>query len=224
MKSSGIGPLHRGSRSEAGGGRGPAQPLAAAAAARGHAAGGRAEEHHDDRSHRRGQDRDRPPAGQAHRRPFPQGRGDQYTEVGYYGRDVESMVRELVENAIGLVRRRSGTASRRRPSGARGAAVGSALRPRPASDADAEGRHASATSGRGEKMRAKLAAGELDKRRVEITVEQKAVPMMFTGMGMEQMDVDLQGDVREDHAQAHSRREMTVREARKVLFEQEARR
>ena len=42
-------------------------------------------------------------------------------------------------------------------------------------------------------MRAMLAAGELDQRRVELTIEQKAVPMMLTGMGMEQMDIDLQG-------------------------------
>ena len=42
-------------------------------------------------------------------------------------------------------------------------------------------------------MRAMLAAGELEERTVELTVEQKATPMMFTGMGMEQMDIDLQG-------------------------------
>ena len=44
-----------------------------------------------------------------------------------------------------------------------------------------------------EKMRAMLAAGELDQRRVELHVEQRAVPMMLTGVGMEQMDIDLQG-------------------------------
>ena len=50
--------------------------------------------------------------------PFIKVEATKYTEVGYYGRDVESMVRELVENAIGLVRRRSWSASSRRPSGA----------------------------------------------------------------------------------------------------------
>src|SRR5439155_26616519 len=44
-----------------------------------------------------------------------------------------------------------------------------------------------------EKMRKMLAAGDLDQRKVEITTEHKAQPMMFTGMGMENMDVDLQG-------------------------------
>ena len=42
-------------------------------------------------------------------------------------------------------------------------------------------------------MRAMLAAGELDTRKVELTIEQKATPMMLTGMGMEQVDLDLQG-------------------------------
>ncbi len=67
-----------------------------------------------------------------------------------------------------------------------------------------------------------LAAGAMDERRVEMTVEQKAVPMMFTGMGMEQMDVDLQGMLEKIVPRNTSRREMSVREARRVIFEQES--
>ncbi len=67
-----------------------------------------------------------------------------------------------------------------------------------------------------------LAAGSMDDRRVEMTVEQRAVPMMFTGMGMEQMDVDLQGMLEKIVPRNTSRREMTVREARRVIFEQES--
>ena len=66
-----------------------------------------------------------------------------------------------------------------------------------------------------------LAAGELEQRRVELTVEQKAMPMMFTGMGMEQMDIDLQGMFEKILPKHTIRREMTVAEARQVLFEQE---
>jgi len=72
-----------------------------------------------------------------------------------------------------------------------------------------------------EKMRAKLVTGELDERRVEITLEQRAVPMMFTNLGMEQVDVDLQGMFEKIIPKHTSRREMSVREAREVLFEQE---
>ena len=51
--------------------------------------------------------------------PFIKVEATKYTEVGYYGRDVESMIRELVENAIGLVREAGAReASRPRPSGA----------------------------------------------------------------------------------------------------------
>ena len=73
-----------------------------------------------------------------------------------------------------------------------------------------------------EKMRGMLVAGAMDERRVEMTIEQKAVPMMFTGMGMEQMDVDLQGMLEKIVPRNTSRREMSVREARRVIFEQES--
>src|SRR5207342_1846098 len=62
---------------------------------------------------------------------------------------------------------------------------------------------------------------ELENRKVEITIEQKAVPMMFTGMGMEQVDIDLQGMFEKILPKNTSRRELSVAEARKVLFEQE---
>ncbi len=71
-------------------------------------------------------------------------------------------------------------------------------------------------------MRGMLAAGAMDDRHVEMTVEQKAVPMMFTGMGMEQMDVDLQGMFEKILPKNTSRRELTVSEARRVIFEQES--
>jgi ATP-dependent HslUV protease ATP-binding subunit HslU len=70
-------------------------------------------------------------------------------------------------------------------------------------------------------MRAMLAAGDLDSRKVELTIEQKAAPMMLTGMGMEQVDLDLQGMFEKILPKNTTRREMTVTEARRVLFEQE---
>ena len=65
-----------------------------------------------------------------------------------------------------------------------------------------------------EKMRAMLAAGELEERRVELQTEQRAVPMMLTGIGMEQMDIDLQGMFEKILPKHTVRREMTVAEAR----------
>ncbi len=155
--------------------------------------------------------------------PFIKVEASKYTEVGYYGRDVESMVRELVENAIGLVheQERDGIEeeARRRVEGR---LLDLLVPAPPAFDVTPEGPDSPERYERTrEKMRAMLASGEMDQRRVEIQSEQKSVPMMFTGMGMEQMDVDLQGMFEKILPKSSTRREMTVAEARKVLFEQE---
>jgi ATP-dependent HslUV protease ATP-binding subunit HslU len=71
-----------------------------------------------------------------------------------------------------------------------------------------------------EKIRAMLLAGEMEQRNIEITVEQKSAPMMLTNMGAEQMDFDLQGLFEKVMPRNTSQREMTVAEARKVLFEE----
>jgi ATP-dependent HslUV protease ATP-binding subunit HslU len=73
-----------------------------------------------------------------------------------------------------------------------------------------------------EKMRALLAAGALDERRVELTIEHKAMPMMLTGMGVEQVDFDLQGMFEKILPKHSTRRDLSVAEARKVLLEQES--
>ena len=156
--------------------------------------------------------------------PFIKVEATKYTEVGYYGRDVESMVRELVENAIGLVRE---TEQEKVQEEARQRVeqrlVDLLVPPQPAFDASAADSSDSPEryERTREKMKAMLASGEMDNRRVELTTEQRAMPMMFTGMGMEQMDMDLQGMFEKILPKHTSRRELTVVEARKVLFEQE---
>ncbi|HKD37775.1 MAG TPA: ATP-dependent protease ATPase subunit HslU [Pirellulales bacterium] len=155
--------------------------------------------------------------------PFIKVEATKYTEVGYYGRDVESMVRELVENAIGLVRERERKSvedeARKRVEDR----LLDLLAPPPISyDAAADSPQAPDRHERTrEKMRSMLAAGDLDGRKVELTIEQKAVPMMFTGMGMEQVDFDLQGVFEKILPKNTTRREMSVADARRVLFEQE---
>ena len=156
--------------------------------------------------------------------PFIKVEATKYTEVGYYGRDVESMVRDLVENAIGLVRERErksveGEAKQRVEE-----RLLDLLAPRPAVDYDREedGKDSAQQYERTRgKMRAMLAAGELDQRKVELTIEQKAMPIMVGSLGLEQMDMDLQGMFEKILPRTTSRREMTVAQARDVMFEQE---
>jgi ATP-dependent HslUV protease ATP-binding subunit HslU len=155
--------------------------------------------------------------------PFIKVEATKYTEVGYYGRDVESMVRELVENAITLVtereRKNVEEDAKRRVS----ERLIDLLAPTPPSyDTSADGPDSAQRHERTrEKMRAMLAAGELEQRKVELSIEQKAVPMMLTGMGMEQVDFDLQGMFEKILPKNTIRREVTVGEARKILFDHE---
>ncbi|MGE0759226.1 MAG: ATP-dependent protease ATPase subunit HslU [Pirellulaceae bacterium] len=169
--------------------------------------------------------------------PFLKVEATKYTEVGYYGRDVESMVRELVENAIGLVRQQERQKvevdARRRveerlldllcppPPDYERSPTDGADSPR----SEASGSEARTSEGHyprtRARMRAMLAAGELDERRVELSIEQKAMPVMYTGMGLEHMDIDLQGMFEKILPKQTSRRELTVKEARGVLFDQE---
>ncbi len=155
--------------------------------------------------------------------PFVKVEATKYTEVGYYGRDVESMIRELVENGIGLVReaeRQSVEQEARRRVEDR---LLDLLAPAPlAYDVGADSPNSPERYERTrEKIRAKLAAGEMEDKKVEITVEQKGAPMMLTGMGLEQTDMDLQGMFEKLLPKQSARREMSVADARRVLFDQE---
>jgi ATP-dependent HslUV protease ATP-binding subunit HslU len=158
--------------------------------------------------------------------PFIKVEATKYTEVGYYGRDVESMVRELVENAIGLVRTQE--LERVEPEAKRRVEerLLDMLAPPPNSydvgvdSPDSPDRYERTR----EKMRAMLAGGEMENRKVEITIEQKAHAMMIPGMGGpggDSMDFDFQGMIEKILPKNVSRREMAVADARRVIFEQE---
>jgi ATP-dependent HslUV protease ATP-binding subunit HslU len=135
------------------------------------------------------------------------------------------MVRELVENAIGLIRERE--LERVEPEAKRRVEerLLDLLAPAPTSyDVGIDTENSPERQERTrEKMRAMLVAGEMEQRTVEITIEQRAHAMMIPGMGPggDMMDVDFQGMLEKILPKHVSRREMTVAEARRVLFEQE---
>lgn len=156
--------------------------------------------------------------------PFIKVEATKYTEVGYYGRDVESMVRELVENAIGLVRQ----AERKTVESVAKERVEQRLLDllcpgsgATHSDLSSDDETAESHQRVREKMRAMLRGGELETRRVELRTETKPAPVMIGGMGLEHMDVDLQGMFEKILPKNALRREVTIAEARDILFEQE---
>lgn len=168
------------------------------------------------------------------RSPFVKVEATKYTEVGYYGRDVESMVRDLVESAITLVRneakqRVQADALRRTED-----RLIDLLVPRTSSlpltsldnqlgdvgesqEEEDEARHQRTR----EKFRTMLQGGKLETKEVELSVASKAAPMMVGGVGIENLDVDFQGMFEKIMPKSSKRRAVTVATARKILLEEE---
>jgi len=156
--------------------------------------------------------------------PFIKIEATKYTEVGYYGRDVESMIRDLVEAAVNLVETKKRSEVEDKAAQRAEERLLDLLLPEPEWEPEDllreqnEERHKRTR----EKFRSKLLTGELDERTVELSVEQKNVPVqIFSNMGMEQMDLDLQGMFERIMPKQNTNRVVTVAEARKILIDQE---
>jgi ATP-dependent HslUV protease ATP-binding subunit HslU len=163
--------------------------------------------------------------------PFIKVEATKYTEVGYYGRDVESMIRDLVEAAIGLVRTRRRKEVEEEAKQQVEDRLLELLVPseptvseHPVSDTigddseETSGRHARTVA----KFRDMLRDGKLEDRMVDLSTEQRQSPVqVFTNMGMEQMDMDLQGMLEKIMPKQQAVRRVTVKEARRTLLELE---
>jgi ATP-dependent HslUV protease ATP-binding subunit HslU len=140
--------------------------------------------------------------------PFLKVEATKFTEVGYVGRDVEGIVRDLVRSATAMVEAEKKEDVR---GSARAAAKERLL------DALLPG---GTTEGR-ERMRALLDAGELDERTVEIEVkDEKPAGVMMPGM--EEMGLNLQDMLSNLMPQRHVKRSVQVRDARRILEDEEA--
>lgn len=155
--------------------------------------------------------------------PFIKVEASKYTEVGYYGRDVESMIRELVDHSISLVRESARAEVEEKARQRAQDRLLEKIAPRPKHFEVGGNEDASLESYERtrEKMLAMLLAGELDQRRIELTIESKATPMMIGGMGMENMDIDVQSMFEKILPKQSHSREVSVAEAREIYFEQE---
>jgi ATP-dependent HslUV protease ATP-binding subunit HslU len=151
-----------------------------------------------------------------------------FTEVGYVGRDVESMVRDLTEAAVEMVRREKQQEVRDRAE----ANVEEQLldlllpphRPGLGDTGDEETRHAAEHfRTTREKLRAQLRAGALDARSVEIEVREKSFPafQILSSQGVEEMDVNVKDLLPGLFGNRTKRRRLSVPEARAALMQEE---
>ena len=158
--------------------------------------------------------------------PFVKVEASKYTEVGYYGRDVESMIRDLVDAAIHMVREQKQAEVQEEAAAKAEERLLDMLVPpadwTPGEDPEEETRAIERHERTREKFRKMLANGELEDSVVDVHVEQRQSPVqVFSTMGLEQVDLDVQNMLERFMPRQGSDRELPVSEARKVLIEQE---
>jgi len=154
--------------------------------------------------------------------PFLKVEATKFTEVGYVGRDVESIVRDLVDVSVKMSREQEMTKNMAQAEAAAEERILDALLP-PPSSFEEDSRGVGASSSTREKFREKFRAGELDEREIEIQVT--AAPMgveIMAPPGMEEMTSQLQGLFQNLGQGRTKRRKLRIREAYKVLTDEEA--
>jgi ATP-dependent HslUV protease ATP-binding subunit HslU len=153
--------------------------------------------------------------------PFIKIEATKFTEVGYVGRDVESIIRDLADISVKMFREQEMARLGDQAEAAAEERILDALLP-PPSSFEEESR-ATTSSGTREKFREKLRAGELDDREVELQVS--ASPMgveIMAPPGMEEMTSQLQGLFQNLGSGRTKRRKLRIRDARKLLRDEEA--
>jgi ATP-dependent HslUV protease ATP-binding subunit HslU len=164
--------------------------------------------------------------------PFIKVEASKYTEVGYVGRDVESMVRDLVETSIDMVREEKLDEVAERAEHAAEERVLDLLLP-PSSPPPPEPPNSSAPQIEAprhdlmdrtrEKLRAQLRDGKLDQRLVEVEVRERSTPAfeIVSSQGVEEMDINVKDMLSGIFGQQKRRRRMTVAEAFDYLIQEE---
>ena len=161
--------------------------------------------------------------------PFIKVEASKYTEVGYVGRDVESMIRDLVELAVEMVRAEKAAEVRQRAARNVEERLLDLLlppldRPAPGPPGAVPAPEAMEQHERTrEKLRRQLASGALEERLLELEVRQSSFPAMriFSGAGMEEMDINLKEMMPGIFGGQGRKRKMTVAEAREHLLREE---
>ncbi|RKX29736.1 MAG: HslU--HslV peptidase ATPase subunit [Candidatus Zixiibacteriota bacterium] len=157
--------------------------------------------------------------------PFIKVEASKFTEVGYVGRDVESMVRDLVDIAVNMVKNEKSVEIQEK---AEQNAIERLLdlllmpaRQTPVPSGDLKKPDSIAKTR--EKFKAKLLNGKLDEREIEVDTPQNQFPVVeiFSPMGMEEMGVNFQEILSGILPKKTKRRKMTVKDARKHLFNEE---
>jgi len=157
--------------------------------------------------------------------PFIKVEATKFTEVGYVGKDVESIIRDLVDSSVKMTREQAMSRVRSRAEDAAYERILDALLPRPQSPIGFANEPETEEAGENktrQKFRKQLVHGELDDREIEFDVSTQFGVEIMTPPGMEEMASQLQGMFQNMGGSKTQKRKMKIREALSVLIEDEA--
>ena len=155
--------------------------------------------------------------------PFIKVEASKFTEVGYVGRDVESMIRDLTDNSVNMVRQEQ---MERKQDAAREMVeerLLNLLLP-PAGDKQDDSEEKAAPNQTREKFRKKLRSGELDQRIVELDVAERpsGAVMEFMPISMnDNMDINIRDMLANMMPKQSKRRRVSIEDARNILQQEE---
>ena len=161
--------------------------------------------------------------------PFLKVEASKFTEVGYVGRDVESMIRDLVEIAIDLVREEKlEDVADKAEQNAEERVLDLLLPPVPQSarnsaSAEEKARTQEAFAKTREKLREQLRSGKLDERVVEVETRERSMPAfeIISSSGIEEMDINVKDILPGIFGQKTKKRKMPVADAMDHLIQEE---
>jgi ATP-dependent HslUV protease ATP-binding subunit HslU len=169
--------------------------------------------------------------------PFLKIEASKFTEVGYVGRDVESMIRDLCELAVNMVKSEEQEGVMARAAEIAEEKTLDILLPRDRTHESAaeggsesavylEGTESQSGAGTREKLRRLLRQGRLDERYLDLEVSDRNYPMIeiFSSAGLEEMDINLRDMLGNMMPRRTKRRKVKVPEALEILTQEEAQR
>ncbi len=165
--------------------------------------------------------------------PFTKVEASKFTEVGYVGRDVESMIRDLVEQAVGMVQTAKKEEVKERAKEIVESIILDALIPpvkstgkmvTPSGTNEIPTDEQELNEKTRERFREKIRSGEMDDRKIEINVKQQSGPGLgMIGGGMDEASmINLQEMLGNMMPKKNKKRKVTIAEARKILLDEES--
>lgn len=153
--------------------------------------------------------------------PFLKIEASKFTEVGYVGRDVESMIRDLTELAVNMLKAEGSGKVQQRANEMAEERLLDLLLPSPGKGSQKEGEDQQTTR---EKLRKLLNAGKLNDKYVEVEIVDRNLPIVeiFSASGLEEMDINIKDMFGSLFPKKKKQRKVKVPEALTILSQEEA--